>query len=117
MNTLAGFQNDFARALLSPQPATALGSLTAQPGFAVYRNTVIKGCVDAIAANYPAVTRLVGEAWLRAAASVYVREALPGDPALIRSGSPRALRTGAATALSARRGAPRPSVARSSHRT
>ena len=35
--------------------------LAAQPAFAVYRNTVMKGCVDALEANFPTVARLVGE--------------------------------------------------------
>ena len=28
--------------------------------FAVYRNTVLKGCIDALQANYPTVGQLVG---------------------------------------------------------
>ena len=36
-------------------------SLYGQPAFAVYRNTVMKACIDALQANYPAVTRLVSE--------------------------------------------------------
>ena len=35
----------------------------------------MKGCIDALQANYPAVARLVGDEWFRAAAAVYVREA------------------------------------------
>jgi hypothetical protein len=86
---LARFQDAFARALLSPAaPAPAeIAALLAQPAFAVYRNTVMKGCVDALQANYPAVTRLVGEEWLRAAAAIYVREALPVEPTLLRYGA------------------------------
>lgn len=85
---LARFQDAFARALLSPAAAPAeIAALTAQPAFAVYRNTVMKGCVDALQANYPAVTRLVGEEWLRAAAAIYVREALPAEPTLLRYGA------------------------------
>lgn len=45
---------------------------------AVYRNTSIKGRVDALEANYPAVTQLVGAEWFRAAAREFV-EAQPGD--------------------------------------
>jgi hypothetical protein len=40
--------------------------------FKVYRNTVLKGCVDALAANFPTVLRLVGEDWFRAAALIHV---------------------------------------------
>lgn len=85
---LAGFQDAFARALFAPasEADARVAALTAQPAFAVYRNTVMKGCIDALQANYPAVTRLVGEEWLRAAAAVYAREALPDEPMLMNYG-------------------------------
>ena len=87
--SLARFQDAFARALAAPDttPAPDVAALTAQPAFAVYRNTVMKGCIDALQANYPAVARLVGEEWFRAAAVVYVRESLPADPTLLRYGA------------------------------
>jgi hypothetical protein len=87
---LARFQDAFARALLAPADAAIspdVASLTAQPAFAIYRNTVMKGCIDALQANYPAVVRLVGEEWFRAAAAIHVREALPADPSLLRYGA------------------------------
>jgi len=86
---LAGFQNAFARALVAAgdAPAQAVAGLVAQPGFAVYRNTVIKGCMDALQANYPAVVRLVGEEWFRATAAVYVRKSLPRLPMLAEYGA------------------------------
>ncbi len=86
---LANFQDGFARALLdTTYPARAdIAELMAQPAFAVYRNTVMKGCIDALQANYPAVTRLVGEEWMRAAAAVYVRESLPQQPMLLQYGA------------------------------
>lgn len=89
LSTLACFQDAFARALLAPDaaPAAGVAALAAQPAFAVYRNTVMKGCIDALQANYPAVVRLVGEEWFRAAAAVYVRESLPADPTLLRYGA------------------------------
>jgi hypothetical protein len=84
------FQEDFARALLEPEAdaddASAVGALLRQPGFAVYRNTVLKGCIDALRANYPAVARLVGEEWFLAAASIYARANLPTQPMLLRYG-------------------------------
>jgi hypothetical protein len=67
--------------------AALVAALAAQPGFAVYRNTVLKGAIDAIEANYPAVTRLVGGEWMRAAAAVYVREAPPAEPSLLHYGA------------------------------
>jgi hypothetical protein len=63
-----------------------VASLLEQPAFAVYRNTVFKGCVEALAANYPAVLRLVGEAWLQAAALAYARAHAPDDACLIAYG-------------------------------
>lgn len=85
---LARFQDGFARALIEPGAALApeIAALASQPAFAVYRNTVMKGCIDALQANYPAVTRLVGEDWFRAAAAIHVRDALPADPTLLRYG-------------------------------
>lgn len=86
---LARFQDAFAHALLEPlaDPASTVAVLASQPGFAVYRNTVMKGCVDALQANFPAVARIVGEEWFRAAAAIYVRESLPADPALLGYGA------------------------------
>jgi len=86
---LARFQDAFARALRAPEaaPSAELTELTAQPAFAVYRNTVMKGCIDALQANYPAVTRIVGEEWFRAAAAVYARETPPSDPTLLNYGA------------------------------
>lgn len=85
---LARFQDAFARALVA-EPAEAddcVAALAAQPAFAVYRNTVMKGCVDALEANFPAVARLVGEEWFRAAAAVYGRAELPAEPSLLAYG-------------------------------
>lgn len=88
-SSLARFQDDFTNALLASGDAapTALATLSEQPAFAIYRNTVIKGCIDALQANYPAVTRLVGEEWLRAAAVIYARNALPAQPMLLEYGA------------------------------
>lgn len=83
---LAQFQDAFARALLSPEEPDAPHSLAAQPGFAIYRNTVLKGCIDALQANFPAVARLVGEEWFRAAAAVYARRHPPRVPMLLEYG-------------------------------
>lgn len=84
MNTSAldAFQHTFWAGLWAPIHAD-VPALRAewqeQPGWAVYRNTVIKGCVDTLLANYPAVATLVGEAWLRAAAAEYVTAHPPTD--------------------------------------
>jgi len=58
----------------------------AQAGFKVYRNTILKGCIDALCANYPSVARLVGTDWFRAAAAVYVRDKPPSEVGLLAYG-------------------------------
>jgi hypothetical protein len=86
---LARFQDDFVQALWAP-PGTAqahLRALVKQPGFDIYRNTVLKSCIDALQANYPAVLRLVGEDWFRAAADVHVRAQPPRDARLLLYGA------------------------------
>ena len=81
--SLAAFQAGFAKALLDPDAAHALAS---QPAFAVYRNTVMKGCIDALEANYPSVARLVGRDWFRAAAAVHAAAQLPRDARMLDYG-------------------------------
>ena len=93
MNTpLSRFQDDFAQLLRTPQDEAphalqALRRLANQPGFAVYRNTVLKGCIDALQANYPAVLRLVGEEWFRAVAALYAQAQPPRDARLLGYGA------------------------------
>ncbi|MCI3951906.1 MAG: hypothetical protein K0R53_1403 [Burkholderiales bacterium] len=86
---LARFQDAFAHALVAPdaEPAAEVAALTGQPAFAVYRNTIMKGCIDALRGNYPTVAWLVGDEWFRAAALIYVRETLPTDATLLRYGA------------------------------
>jgi hypothetical protein len=84
----ADYQDAFVRALAGGAPAdSAVRRLAAQPGFAVYRNTVTKGCIDALQANYPAVAALVGEEWFRDAAAVFAREEPPSHPTLLDYGA------------------------------
>ena len=88
ISELARFQDGFVQALLAPGddlPAD-LRALADQPGFSVYRNTVLKGCIDALQANYPAIVRLVGEEWFRAAAALHARARPPGDTRLLLYG-------------------------------
>lgn len=81
MSALGEFQDAFTRALTGA--GTESDALARQPGFSVYRNTVIKGCTDALLANFPAVARLVGEPWFRDAAAAYARHSLPRDARLL----------------------------------
>lgn len=76
------------QALFEPAVGATLemSDLVRQSGFAVYRNTVMKGCIDALQANYPSVTRLVGEEWMRAAAAIYARMYQTEDPRMLHYG-------------------------------
>ncbi|MEJ8848148.1 DNA-binding domain-containing protein [Variovorax rhizosphaerae] len=81
---LGTFQAGLAAALLDLDAKVELAS---QPAFAVYRNTVMKGCVDALEANYPSVARLVGSDWFRAAAAVHVAARPPQDGRMLTYGA------------------------------
>jgi hypothetical protein len=85
MPDLAGFQDAFSAALAGAEdrldPWGGPG-----PGLAVYRNTVARGCIDALAANFPTVERLVGPEWFRAAAREFTEEVPPAEPALLAYG-------------------------------
>ncbi|PIF28710.1 putative DNA-binding protein [Acidovorax sp. 56] len=88
---LSHFQDAFAAALWhTPSPSAhsgaALPDVVQHPAFAVYRNTVTKGCIDALQANYPTVCALVGEAWFRAAAHHYAQAHPPQDARLTHYG-------------------------------
>ena len=80
MPSLAEFQRDFASLLLTPSAAAATpGHL---PGWRVHRNTVIKGLVDAVLANYPTVGVLMGIEWFTDAARAYALQHPPRHAAL-----------------------------------
>lgn len=89
MSADAAFQQALARALLAPADAAAscLPGIATQPAFAVYRNTVMKACIDALAANFPAVERLVGADWFRSAAARYAQAEPPRDGRLLCYGA------------------------------
>ena len=91
---LSTFQDTFAAALFAPgaHPHTGddalMATLQAQPGFAVYRNTVFKACIDALQANYPTVHQWAGDEWFRAAAAVFAHTHPPTDGLLMGYGQP-----------------------------
>jgi hypothetical protein len=83
MSELARFQTAFAEALAGDVAALAPWSAPdAAPRLAVYRNTVAKGCADAIAAQFPTLVRVVGEAWLGDAATLFASAHPPVSPSL-----------------------------------
>ena len=86
MSALAEFQTRFSAALLGTRMDEIEG-VARQPGFQVYRNTVVKGLIDVLQANYPAVERLVGADWFQAAAKVYALQNLPREAPLALYGA------------------------------
>lgn len=86
--TLTAFQDDFIQALYTAdQVPASMRGLVDQPGFAVYRNTLIKACIDSLTANYPSVVSLVGNEWFRATALIYVRATPPSAVSLLEYGA------------------------------
>lgn len=83
--SLASFQDAFVDALYGTE-SSLMDSLTHQPGFAVYRNTVLKGTTDALLANFPTIERLVGTDWLRSATAIHARLSPPTDARLLHYG-------------------------------
>ena len=88
MSELLDFQDAFVAALAGSPSALApwLPPGEGQAGLAVYRNTIAKSCVDALAASFPTVLSMVGEDWFRAAAALFAREAPPTRAALLDYG-------------------------------
>jgi|FEC22Drversion2_1045045.scaffolds.fasta_scaffold00219_4 hypothetical protein len=91
MVSLADIERDFAAAIrdqdLPPPPGTR-GRCGEMPSrrFAIYRNNVHVSLIEALAATFPVVARLVGEDFFRAMARAYVGEQLPRTPVLIDYG-------------------------------
>lgn len=81
---------EFARALLDPDAPPPKG-LVAPGGvatrrFAVYRNNVVVGLIEALEQRFPVCLRLVGDEFFRAMAGVYVRRCPPRSPILAEYG-------------------------------
>lgn len=89
MSELLAFQDAFVAALagederLSPWCA----GRDAPRGLGVYRNTIAKGCVDALAENFPTVRALVGEEWFTGAALLFSQQSPPTHAALLDYGA------------------------------
>lgn len=86
-DALARFQDQFLAALDGGDLGGWLKRGAPSPGLTVYRNTVAKGAIDAVVANFPAVARLTGEEWLAAAAAQFARVHPPTTAALIIYGA------------------------------
>ncbi len=90
--TLADRQHDFGAALLDnrlPVPPGLVGpdGLPSPGRFAVYRNNVMVGLIDALSDAFPTVRRLVGDDFFRAMAGVYARLEPPSSPILLNYGA------------------------------
>lgn len=84
-------QGAFVRALLDPElpPPNGLETphgFSPEKRFAVYRNNVCVGLVDALSERFPVCRQLVGEEFFRAMAHCYMREFLPRTPMLFEYG-------------------------------
>jgi hypothetical protein len=91
MPLLAERLDGFAAALLDPARAIPLGLVgpDGEPStkrFAVYRNNVVVGLIDAIKANFPAVCRIVGDEFFREMARAFVVSEPPVSPILLDYG-------------------------------
>jgi len=91
MTQLAEIQDAFARALLdaaAPVPTAVRGAARrrADRRFAVYRNNVVAGLIDALAQRFPVVVRLVGDEFFRAMARVHVTTRPPDSPLMMLYG-------------------------------
>lgn len=82
---------DFAHSLLDPEracPASLCRSDGRAPDsrFAVYRNNLRGGLVNALADSYPVVEQLVGTEFFRAMAAIYAQANPPRSPLMIDYG-------------------------------
>ncbi len=84
--------DDFAVALLAPEltcPDGLFSSNGADPAsrFAVYRNNVHSSLINALITAYPVTLQLVGDAFFRAMAALYVQAHPPASPLISEYGS------------------------------
>ncbi|MGJ8571621.1 MAG: HvfC/BufC N-terminal domain-containing protein [Hoeflea sp.] len=85
-------QREFGAALLDPDLPLPKGIVgpqgkAAQKRFAVYRNNVTVGLISALADIFPAIERLVGEAFFRDMARLYIAEEPPRSAVMFEYGS------------------------------
>src|SRR5690606_31278590 len=87
----APVQDTFSAALLDPARPVPDALVSHSAGiperrFAVYRNNVTVGLINALATRFPAVQRIVGEEFFRDMARVYVRAHPPRSRLLMEYG-------------------------------
>ncbi len=81
-------QVQFQAAMLAPDAATPEGlrnpdGSAASKRFDVYRNNVVVSLADALETAFPVVRKLVGDAFFRAMAAVYLRQHPPTSPLMM----------------------------------
>ena len=84
-------QSDFACALLDadkpvPQAIASSGARAPQKRFAVYRNNVMIGLIEALRARFPVAEKIVGADFFAAMARVFVTAHPPRSPLLLHYG-------------------------------
>lgn len=85
-------QRDFALAILDPERAIPAGlvgpdGMPSARRFAVYRNNVVAGLIEALKAAFPATCRIVGEDFFAAMARIYVAYEPPASPVMLDYGA------------------------------
>lgn len=91
MPSLADIQREFARALGDrdlppPRPVNRGVQPSSSRRFDVYRNNRAMALVEALQSKFPAVRRLVGEEYFKAAARAYIDVHPPRSPVLLQYG-------------------------------
>ncbi|WP_243042078.1 DNA-binding domain-containing protein [Dyella sedimenti] len=84
-------QREFAAALLDPGLPVPAGIVDPEgkpsaKRFAVYRNNVAAGLIDALGAAFPAVRRIVGDTFFPAMARIYAARHPPRSPVMLGYG-------------------------------
>jgi len=84
-------QGEFIAALRNPalSPPGAIGKTKGAPStkrFSVYRNNIAVSLVDALAANFPVISALIGQTAFAALARAYIAGHLPKTPLLMDYG-------------------------------
>lgn len=92
MTSWPELQEAFAGGLLNPERPVPAGVVDPEGRacarrYGVYRNNVTVGLAGALAESFPAVRRLVGEAFFRAMAIAYARAEPPRSPVMAAYGS------------------------------
>ena len=72
---------------ISPPQGLNIRGQPAEGRFSVYRNNVVGGLCDVLAAGFPVLVRLLGADFFRAMAAVFIRQHPPNSPILMRYGS------------------------------